>query len=319
MTLVSLDDPRFQVLLDDVPLSVRARAFVRRRRLHTIADLARFHPAGLAGVPNLGRVTARELALLVRSRCGARWEDIAVSLRATPAPSESVDPQAGRCWDDLVVCVPASLRNAPLAHVPGVPPRVRRYAARRGIATLGALLDVPEREMLRERNVGRGSLVDCHVAVVSFAFGSSAWRADSFDLDRYPDLLALWQERFAVLNDRPRSVLALCAGLSEPSLPHRQIAARIRRSVKEVASIESHAIRCLAGDRAWIDAVGERLLSHVQMAPRRVADIVADDPWLALLQSEPAVARLLLDRRLVRVVRRVEVDGHEHLAALEGP
>ena len=319
MTTASRDDLRtLHVLLDDLPLSIRARAFVRRRHLRTIADLARFEPAALDGEPNLGRMSTGELAALVESRFGAPWAEVSRLLRAAPAPSETLDPGAGRCWDDLAASVPASLRNTPLGHVPDVPSRVRRHAARRGIATLGALLDTPEEELLRVRNVGPDSLAACRDAVVTFAFGSATWGADTFALDAYPDLLALWRERFAALNDQPRKVLALRAGLNGPPLPRHRVASRIKRSAKDVSGIELHAIRALTRDRAWIDAVGERLLAHVQMGPRRIADIAADDPWLAPLQSEPAVAALVLDRLLTRVVRRVEIDGQEHLCPLDG-
>lgn len=330
MTDGPLDAPALQARLDDFVLSTRARSFVRRRRLRTLGDLVRFDPAALAQEPNLGPVTAREIATLVESRCGATWGEARAALRgphelaaARAAPlkravSKTRSAGAGRGWGDLAASVPASHRNTPLANVPGVPARIRRVAARWRLGTLGALLDLPEEKLLDTRNLGPDTLAQCRDAVAAFVFGGASWGRDVFALDDYPDVLALWRERLAALDKQPRTVLALSAGLAGPALPHRRIAARIRRSTADVASIEVTAIRTLMRDRAWLDAIGDRLLAHVAMGPRRLADIAADDPWFEPILRERAVASVLLDHLLAPSVRRETVDGEERIVAAAG-
>jgi Sigma-70, region 4/Bacterial RNA polymerase, alpha chain C terminal domain len=325
-------------------LPTRMANWAARNGIATIGQLVALRPERLLHEPNLGKLTVEQTARLIETRLGRPWESFA----SEEPPPDPRAPDAPVGWDDLREFVPLEALSTPLDRLM-LPARVRSFAARRSIATIGELIAIPLDQIKAQRNLGRAS-IDAVRNVVMGVWGGDTTAANSVrqsddheaftlpasQLGVWPAALGLdpiappslvdtpcgfleaWHRHLGALSNGHRQVLSSRAGLSGPPSTLAQLGTELGVSRARVQQMEQAALRRLRAQRAWVDSV-ERYLEIACPEGESVAlDELEADPFWQGVSSKPEALRYLLEHTLGGSHHCFEFEGRFYVARRPG-
>jgi Sigma-70, region 4 len=233
-------------------LPARMASFMELRGIHTLAELARLHPAQLLCESNLGPKTIAATRAILEERLNCVWEDLALG-ESVPA-AQSLDPRPASAlaseaaaWDSLRRELPAHVMQRSLLLV-ALPARLRQFAQSQGMGTVAELVAWPARELLAKQNLGRTSLYAGHAQLLEQANASrAAERAVAA-----ADWKLLLLDGLAMLALRERMILTQRAGLTGPVPTLVQLGISLGVSRERVRQLESAATAQLRIRAPWL-------------------------------------------------------------------
>jgi DNA-directed RNA polymerase alpha subunit len=170
-------DPESERLEDflDTPLSRRTLPsrllnWADRRRVGRFRDLLAWSPERLARERNVGRETIRETRWIIERETRRTWEDLSERLGGQAAVEDPVPPpRPAPGWDHLARLLNFNRAQAavPLDAL-ALPTRLRRFAARAGLRTLGDLLRLRRADLVRVPKLGQVTIAQGEAAVYAF-------------------------------------------------------------------------------------------------------------------------------------------------------
>jgi DNA-directed RNA polymerase specialized sigma24 family protein len=302
--VVTLDTP-----IAELNVSARVRGMFVRKNVETLRDALALDPRTLADEKNFGRRSLAELRALIELVTGQPWE----SARENPAIVATVRlPAAPHSWNAVRPWLSSALAERTIDSVANIPARMRTFAARRHLRTLGALFDIPMSELVAEPNLGRKSIADTIAAVVAaHDADSSAPRA----LEDFATFSALLRSALAPLRQIERIIFAGRAGLGEPPSTLEELGQMLGVTRERVRQLESRALKELQRDRWWIDALTERAQASIVGGIVSVVALAERDPWLATSWDEPTVFDYVCERLLGARFHRVTIDDEDYFAS----
>jgi hypothetical protein len=285
-----------------VQLPTRMLNWANRNGITTLEEIAKRAPHDLLAERNLGRRSIRETRVVIEDLLQQPWEQLAGSA----APSPPVPPK--HPWDELRLALPDALRFMQLGEF-RVAARMRSYAAREQLQTLGDLAKRSSAELYSAKHVGRGSVRQLVEAIRDHSPREQAILARSAD-----GLLEGWRTLLHAMISSQRTVLVLRAGLDGPAMLAQDIVSVVRLPHKTVYRREHAALADLAREQAWLHDVRTRVDAAVLVDGAVPLATLATDPWWAGIVARPQAldyfGRWLLDGK----VRVVELDGIQYLA-----
>lgn len=295
----TLDSP-----LVGLSFSARVWNLIERRQLTTLRDIVALAPSALLTEKNFGRTSIADLRAMVESVTGQSWEEARAALLLLPGPGSadgSTDSAARPAWDRVGAGLDERRRALPLREVDGLPTRMASFAALHGIATLGALFEVPVEELRAAPNLGRKSIADTLGAVAALTMVAAQEDPAPLSpptLDDYADMAALWQARLGAIDRVDRIVLQHRSGFGAPLSTLAEVGEMLGFSRERARQIEVRGLRAIGAARWWIDALDARVAGHLADGARALGDLAALDPWLAPIRDERALFALINDRFL---------------------
>src|SRR5262249_32028637 len=124
--------------------------YAERTRIRTLRELASIAPFNLLAEPNLGTRTIAQTRAVIERVLGTAWENLAAS---TPVTART----ASHPRDDLRATLPPRCDAPPLDDL-RLPVRMRNFAGREELRTLGGLCARSSGDLLRAKNLGRRSM-----------------------------------------------------------------------------------------------------------------------------------------------------------------
>jgi superfamily I DNA/RNA helicase len=259
--------------LSSIDLPTRMQNFVELVGIETLGELVRRSPQDLMQERNLGRKTIKDTRALVERLTGSSWERLAAApqVDASAAAAATADLTT---WDGLRVSLTDAQRATKLERM-ALPARLRNYASREGLVTLGELAERSRSTLQSSDNFGRRSVGELPVAVA--AHFERARRDEKL---AEVGLLESWKTLLEDLEPIPRLILTRRSGWASEAETLSEIGDMLGVSRERIRQIESLACTELAR-RAWADVVRTRV--DAVLAEGAVAlDELASDPWWAL-------------------------------------
>lgn len=285
-----------------VQLPTRMLNWANRNGITTLEEIAQRAPHDLLAERNLGRRSIRETRVVIEKFLQQPWETLAGSA----APCRPAAPK--NPWDELRVALPDALRSIQLGEF-RVPARMRSYAAREQLQTLGDLAKRSSAELYSAKHVGRRSVRQLVEAVRDYSPREQAILVRSAD-----GLLEGWRTLLQGLRSSHRTVLTLRAGLDGRPTKPEAIIAIVQLPRKTVYRREQDALADLAREKVWLHDVRSRVDAVVLRDGAVPLATLATDPWwtgiVALPEALDYFGRCLLDGK----VRVVEHEGTQYLA-----
>lgn len=299
------------------PLPSRMLSWADRRQVPRFRDLLAWSPRQLLREGNLGRQSIHRTRVIIERETGLTWEALNQRIRGEGASDDATEPPPSMPgWDRLVDLVGDQSAALPLASI-DLPTRMRGFIARAGLRTLGELLRWSREELLRQPNVGAGTIADSATAIYAHVRARSATSRSLSrpepQLDDYGDFAALLRQKLAALNPVDRLVLTQRAGLTGEPQRQVDIAEVLGVSRQRVDQIEDRALSVLARDGWWINAIEARLRGRMEGGVVPLAAL-ADDPFWAGVEDQRHVLDYLLHAVLERRLQVVALDGGEVIA-----
>jgi hypothetical protein len=223
-----------------------------------------------------------------------------------PPPLPASAPAAPR-WDDLRVALPRSARSLDLDEIE-LPARMRTYAEREGLRTLGDLADRSAAQLCSAQNLNRKSVA--HVAQV---VRERLPRLQAIRKRAATGLLPSWRAFLAEQDPVPRLVLALRAGLDGPAETLRAIGKRLGVTGERARQIEAGALDDLGRRKTWLGEVRARVDAAIGRGSITL-EALAADPWWAAIVALPDALDYFCERVLAGEVRVVALDDRAYLA-----
>lgn len=295
--------PRFNTPLTEFTFSARVWSFIERRGLETIRDAVAMAPDKLHLVKNFGRLSIAELRETIEAVTETSWEEARAELLldASDGAGGEAEALAAPAWVRLGRRLAEHHRALPVTALRGFPTRMKRFAAERGISTLGALFDLPVDELRNARNLGRKSIADTLEVVVALldrAPESLPPPPPAPSIDHHADFAALWRALLGGLERVDRIILQHRSGYGTPASTLAEIGEMLGVSGERVRQIEARALRDLGAQRWWIDELDARVAAHLGDGACAIDEMAAVDPWFAPLCENDAVFSFVNERFL---------------------
>lgn len=296
--------------LDTLALPTRMRSWAERRGVTTLRQLAAFAPKALLEERNVGRLSIAETRAVIEAHLGAPWETLAAEITHDALPAEVV-PHAPSGpptdWDTLRAALPDAIRGVAL-DVLDLPPRVRGYAEREGLRTVGDLAARSSRELRHAPSVGRRSveLLFEQIAVLEKRMETRARLADM-------GLLPSWKVLLLEQETVPRMAVTLRAGLGGHAETLRCIGETLGVSRERIRQLESRVIEDLGRENLWLGAVRARVDAALPDGATPLSALAAD-PWWAGIAALPEALDYFGARVLGGEMHVVELDERAYLA-----
>jgi len=212
-----------------------------------------------------------------------------------------------------------------------LPARMRTFARRRGIVTVGDLLARDPREVAGQKNIGKGTIdavrrvLERELGVLWEPKAAPRWVAvprPAPDEGAEPSgvtattppgaardgVLEFWRRGVEGLSEPGATVLRYRSGLDGDVRDIPWIAARLTITPTTTRRLERKALDALVVDPASFNPLHELLRWNLRDGVHRVAELVAIDPWFASAAEAPRVAEYVL-RHLFG--RRVSLEAHD--------
>lgn len=296
------------VPLTEIDLPVRMLTVAQRLSLVTIRDLLRTPVATLTAQPNLGRRSIEVTQQLVADHLHMPWDD-AVAQATTVAPGEGAPLHSLtnlRFWRDLAPALSETQRQVPVQSLTDLPARIRSYATREGIETLGELAARTSDDLLDAGNVGRKTIRDTLDAITAWAARGAVTPASYVE---YTGLRALWQATTARCEQIDRIVLSHRAGLNGGAVTLTVLGDMLGVTRERVRQLEVRGVKIVSQtDGLWAQ-VEARLRSLLHAPVCAVDDVVREDPWFADFQTERGLTSFLFERVFEGRFNRFELGG----------
>ncbi|MBL8683599.1 MAG: hypothetical protein JNK05_30795 [Myxococcales bacterium] len=302
--LVTLDTP-----VDELDVSARVRGLFVRKKIETLRDALALDPDTLADEKNFGRRSLAELRALLETVTGEPWE----SARENPDVRSLTTPRTTPTrWNAVRPWLSTTLAARTIESVRDIPARMRSFAAQRNTTTLSELFSIPMSELVAEANLGRKSITDTITAVTALQHEAATAPRSLEDFDSFAALL---RSAFAPLRQIERIIIAGRAGFGEEPSTLEQLGEMLGVSRERVRQLESRALRELARDPWWIEALDARLQSATSGGIAALSSVIERDPWLASAWREGHAFDFMCDRLLGARFHRVTIEDEEYLAA----
>ena len=277
------------------------RRYAEREGFETLGELARLDPRKLLGERNIGRRTIAQVRGLIEERLNASWDDLAAAARGPSRPSITR-------WDELRAVIPRGLRETPLDEL-RLPRRVRSYAARAKLRTVGDLAARSTAELVAARNFGRASIRRLFEAVRDHMA-----RAPEREGLAGIGLLGAWKTLLTELDERLRSVVIARSGLGGRVQPLEEVAGRLGiRYATNARKVEARALAELRRERVCLAAIRERAVAGLPAGAAPLS-VLARDPWWSGIAVVPQALDYFGRNLLDGAVRVVTIDGALHCA-----
>lgn len=292
--------PTLAMALSELALPETILQWAADAQVNTLVDLASRHPLELLNDAALDRKSVALIRTVLESRLGRRWEEAQRQL-AVGALDGSLR------WDDLKHALPPVILSHSLDEV-ALPTRMRTYAAREGIFTVGELVQLRQAALAAESNLGRTSISKSMRVLVDYS-ETAEQRLRKWE----PGLLPALKEMFSELDTIPRMILSRRAGLGNAPETLEEIGTTLGVSRERIRQIEK---------KTWDEFA--RSASFRQFV-RQKCDAVAPDgavpldelekhPWWKALSDEPDALDYFCDRLLGGAWRIVQLGEERYLA-----
>ncbi|MEZ4444949.1 MAG: AAA family ATPase [Polyangiaceae bacterium] len=159
------DDP-LDTPLERLDLPTRLANWTERNNIKTVRELAAIAPQDLLAARNLGRKSVTAARQLIEAVAQCAWEDVAAAARPGAAPPSLEAAARANDWDAARIALSDEQRATPLDEIE-LPARVRGYATREELVTLGDLADRSRAQLLSAKNVARRSVAGLPALLVS--------------------------------------------------------------------------------------------------------------------------------------------------------
>jgi hypothetical protein len=300
--------------LDSLELTTRMASFAQREGLVTLGDLARLSPYELMSKPNLGRLTMSKTRQLIEDLTGRSWESLNAFTAEATAEKAGVF-SAGMDWDAMRLALSPEQATTRLENME-ISARIRHFAEKRALLTLGELATVSTSELSAADNVGRGSIKQLPSSVWEHfqkARSTSPSGAGEAAVDSESEgLLELWKAMLERLEGVPRIVLTRRSGLGGASETLREIGEMLGVSRERIRQIESDSINRLAR-RGWTHTLLPRIESALAEGAASLRELGAERWWSAAA-AQPEVMRYLVEDVIKTDAFVVELDGMDWLS-----
>lgn len=306
--------PTLDTPLTDLAFPARIWNLVARRQLVTLRDVVILAPSELLAEKNFGRTSIAELRSIIESVAGESWEEARAATLGRPPTTGLTPGPTDPTWSRLRARLDDGQRALLLGGVGGLPTRMKGFAAAQGIATLGALLDVPIEELREAPNLGRKSIGDTIEALVAFLDRPSLPPPPPPSLDDHADLAALWRALLGTLDRIDRIVLQHRCGLGVPRSTLAEVGELLGFSRERARQLEVRGLRAIGDARWWVDALDARIAGHLAGGACALDDLAERDPWLAPVRDERGTFDLINDRFLESRYAVVRIGDGEFLA-----
>ncbi len=270
-------------------------------QVNTLRDLASRHPLELLNDAALDRKSVALVRTVLEARLGRRWEEAQRQL--------SVGALDGSLrWDDLKHALPEVILAHSLGEV-ALPTRMRTYAAREGLNTVGELVQLRQAVLAAESNLGRTSISKSARVLVDYS-ETAEQRLRKWE----PGLLPALKEMFSELDTVPRMILSRRAGLGNAPETLEEIGTTLGVSRERIRQIEKKTWDEFGRSSTWCQFVRDKCEA---IAPDGAAplDELEKHPWWTALSDEPDALDYFCDRLLGGAWRVVQVGDERYLAA----
>jgi hypothetical protein len=270
-------------------LPARVKEFCEAKGIETIGELVSLGRAELLGQRDIGPKkilrTYREIVQFVFFGAvsgthyhvfeGGGWDD------------------GANRWDELRGTLPRVLAELPVSRA-GLPTRMRKFAASRGIERIGELVEWTSEELLATRGIGRLTIrasADVVRRLIDRVESGEGLEGEtalalSFSLDAYDDFGSLWNARLGALpNDVQRLVVTRRSGTSDSAETLAQIGTILGVTRERVRQIEARALRNLVDDSRWIEALARKLEVDRDGRVMPLSELAAIPFWAPLFSN----------------------------------
>lgn len=292
------------VLLSSFDLPARLRTWIERKGVLTVRELAAVPPREMLISRNLGRRSVAAARALIESTLGARWE----ALVGSEGPGDvDASPSPPTRWDQIRVTLDDELRAAQIDEM-GLPTRVRNYARRNGLKTLGELASRSEALLATSPNFDELSIQQLFAATRDHPTRAASRRALTSIA-----LLDAWRTLLAEQGSVDRTVLTRRAGIGGPPETLQCIADSIGITRERVRQIEARNVERLRREVTWLRAVRARIDEALHGGAAALDELARDD-WWRDAAGVPEALDFLGVHLLDGAVRVIEVERRTYLA-----
>lgn len=292
--------PVLATVLSELELPEPLLMWAADHGVHTLRDLAAHHPLQLVQDPALDRVTVGAARAVLESKLGRRWEEAQRQLSIGALDGDIP-------WDRLKNALPAVILSHSLGEV-ALPTRMRGFATREGIETIGALVDVDRDSLVAEDNLGPTSLASTARMLLEYS-ETVEQRIRKWQLGFLPAL----KEMFSELDTIPRMIMSRRAGLGNPPETLEEIGSTFGVSRERIRQIEKKTWDDLSRSQAWCQFVLDKCQAA---APGGAVSLerLDEDSWWTALSDEPEALDYFCDRLLEGKWRVVQLGDEQYLA-----
>jgi superfamily I DNA/RNA helicase/mRNA-degrading endonuclease RelE of RelBE toxin-antitoxin system len=297
--------------LTDLHLPTRLMNWADRSALETLGDLARLRPAALLAERNLGRKSVADARATIESLVGQTWESFLASQRevsdgrgAAATPSLSLEAAAleGN-WDAARAALTDEQGLVPLDDME-LSARIRGYAARAGLRTLGDLAQRSRQTLIDADNLGRASARDLPKAVAEH-FERGAQESALAAQGLLEGFKALLQQ----LDPMLRIILTRRSGLGGEAQTLKELGETFGVTRERIRQLETKANESLRR-REWAREVRRRVDIAVTEGAASLDDLSVD-PWWSSAATSPDVVQYVVEDVLEAPAYVIELDeGH---------
>ena len=302
-------------LISLLDLPQRMVAFADGQRLKTLGDLARHAPQDLLAERNLGRKTILDTRRLIESATGRRWEELAAQPVALLPPASAATAPAptglasAASWDAFRGQLSDGQRSFALTDIE-LPARLRSYAKREGITTLGDLAKRSQLELVAAPNVGRASLAALPRVITQ--------HLESLVADgTAPDDERLESFKGAVegLDPMLRIIATRRSGLGGDPVTLQELGDMFGVTRERIRQLEAKVCEAL-GRHPWAKRATVRVAAALEGGAVSFASL-ARDPWWATACERPAVVEFVVEQVLASDVFVIELDAEYWLSRIK--
>lgn len=301
--------------LESLSLPTRLFTWAERSGVTTLGELAARSPQSLLAEKNLGRTTIAQARNLIESLLGRSWEELAAEgapasppLETAPTGPEAMGAAAAPVlgpWDRLRAALTEEQRVVPLELIE-LPARVRSYAQRESLVTLGDLATRSFAVLQASANFGRKSVSELAPAIDAHFARAESERAiaalgicEGFKtlIQQQDPMLRIIMTRRSGLGGEAQTlqVLGDTFGVSRERI--RQLEARVAAGLRR---------REFAGETA-------RRVSAALAEGARPLGEIALDPWWSGAEARSEVVGYVVDDILGLAAHVFEWDGEPWL------
>ena len=253
-----------------------------------------------AGPPGISNQSPKHLPGFERLRASTSW----TTMRAAVTKLDDVMQR----WQACRKALPKGYRALSVGEL-SVPTRMFTYCDREGLATIGELFDVPERELRIARDIGVGSLDRTVDGALEFA------RRGGAPIETWErGLIRAFRERVSHLPPPLDGVLLRRSGLSGEAESSATIAERLGTTRQRVDQMTQEAVRKLRRSELWTGFVRGKFEQATREGAVPIRALVRN-PWWKGMSKRLDFVRFIASNILDEDYFVVEFDGTSYLSA----
>jgi superfamily I DNA/RNA helicase/mRNA-degrading endonuclease RelE of RelBE toxin-antitoxin system len=287
--------------LVELEVPTRLLNWARGENVTTLGDLARTSPSDLMAQANLGRTSVRKARELLEILTGRRWE----SLVGTPETSVALAPVISslKAWDSLREAFNDEHRALVLENIP-LPTRVRTFAVREKLKTLGDLARLSRAQLAEAPNIARASLKELPLVISGYldALSKASSLADE-------GLLECFKIVVEGLDSTLRIIAVRRSGLGSEPVTLKEIADTFGVTRERIRQLEGKLCEQLRRQPWAVEA--RRRVDIATLNGPVPLDTLATDPWWTAASEAASVVDFILEHVLETDLTVVEIDDRK--------